>query len=379
MIADGRDLQDGATLDYDICIVGSGPAGITAALQLAETDRRICLLEAGGREKSIAEQYEFYAGESVGLPYDVGRTRSRRFGGTSDRWAGYCALLDPSDFQTREWVPDSGWPIPYKEVFSYCRKAHRFMRMRPFDYDPRKWEGKGARRMPFKDGEVGDKIWHFNKLDFAKAFGKKLDQSTTIDVYLHSALTEFGMSEGADHVLSATVNTSRDKRFVVKAERFILACGAMENARLLLAQHQKTPSAFTNPNIGQCFMEHPHYFECAYFMFFNKYGRSKFYQGGLRLPRGSYRGVASLQVKNDIQQKNHFPNAVYRLNTRAGAAPFQKLILKTVGMLYPSEDRPHLMSRVVIMAEQYPNRASRITLSEKETPTTRRASGSTGA
>ena len=32
---------------YDVCIVGSGPAGITVCAELMESGRRICVLESG--------------------------------------------------------------------------------------------------------------------------------------------------------------------------------------------------------------------------------------------------------------------------------------------------------------------------------------------
>ena len=35
---------------YDVVIVGGGPAGITLALELAQADLRIALIESGGEE-----------------------------------------------------------------------------------------------------------------------------------------------------------------------------------------------------------------------------------------------------------------------------------------------------------------------------------------
>jgi len=50
MIVDARrDIEDGAKLSFDLCIVGSGPAGLTLALELATLGIRIAVLEAGGR------------------------------------------------------------------------------------------------------------------------------------------------------------------------------------------------------------------------------------------------------------------------------------------------------------------------------------------
>lgn len=48
-----HDLNAGAAPDnkpFDVCVVGSGPAGITLALELAKKNKRVALCEAGGLE-----------------------------------------------------------------------------------------------------------------------------------------------------------------------------------------------------------------------------------------------------------------------------------------------------------------------------------------
>ncbi|MEQ9057692.1 MAG: FAD-binding protein, partial [Roseovarius confluentis] len=65
-------------------IIGSGPAGITVALRLAEKGIPSLILEAGGLEFSDASQ-DFYRGDVIGDPYyDLDTTRLRYFGGSSN-------------------------------------------------------------------------------------------------------------------------------------------------------------------------------------------------------------------------------------------------------------------------------------------------------
>ena len=87
----------------DVVIIGSGPAGITTALQLEEKGISSIIFEAGGLEFNEKSQ-NFYKGNVIGDEYpDLRTARLRQFGGTSGHWGGNCASLDSYDFQN--------WPI----------------------------------------------------------------------------------------------------------------------------------------------------------------------------------------------------------------------------------------------------------------------------
>lgn len=71
---------------FDVCIVGTGPAGMTCAMTLERAGHRVALLEGGGEAYSEWSQ-DLYRGEVVGDPYfelDVGRLRY--LGGSSNHW-----------------------------------------------------------------------------------------------------------------------------------------------------------------------------------------------------------------------------------------------------------------------------------------------------
>ena len=66
MIIDGRTADSSTPLEYDILIVGSGPAGVTIAHELGSSELRIALLEGGG-ESFEPDNQDFYDGEVTGL------------------------------------------------------------------------------------------------------------------------------------------------------------------------------------------------------------------------------------------------------------------------------------------------------------------------
>ena len=63
--------------EYDVCIIGSGAAGITIAKYLSKYNLKISLIEGGSIDFS-KESQDLYKGELIGDPYyplDVVRLR----------------------------------------------------------------------------------------------------------------------------------------------------------------------------------------------------------------------------------------------------------------------------------------------------------------
>src|SRR4029078_341345 len=113
----------GETDVFDFCVIGTGPAGITCALELAKGGRRGVLLEGGGREFSGSSQ-DVYEGKIVGdLLIPLADSRLRYFGGTSNHWAGQSRTLDPEDFITKTGSPETAWPITGADLHPYLDAA----------------------------------------------------------------------------------------------------------------------------------------------------------------------------------------------------------------------------------------------------------------
>src|SRR4051794_1668144 len=98
------------SLHTNICIVGAGAAGITLACELAHTSHSVILLEAGSLTTNPALVSEFSGRANFPHP-EPSLFREFAFGGTTRLWGGRCVPFDPIDFDVREHVPNSGWPI----------------------------------------------------------------------------------------------------------------------------------------------------------------------------------------------------------------------------------------------------------------------------
>src|SRR5688572_7058984 len=127
VFVDANELPSATTVDAEICVIGSGAAGLTVASLLDRSSIRVCLVESGslGPDEETQALYDI---ESVGYPVRQNfMSRARYFGGTSNLWAGRCMWLSPLDFCRRDWVPNSGWPIAYEEVSRHYSAAAQIL------------------------------------------------------------------------------------------------------------------------------------------------------------------------------------------------------------------------------------------------------------
>ncbi len=258
MIVDARSLPAGEEINTQICIIGAGAAGLTLACELADTSLQVCLLEAGGFELE-EETQDLYAGEIVGHNYHLlNEGRRRSFGGTTNQWAGYCRPLDAIDFEARDYVPDSGWPISRAQLDPFYRRAQKICQVGKYAFDAGSW--RSAPRKPFAldpSRLVSEVIQVGPPTRFGEVYRDKVDTAPNIKVLLHANVTDI-KADGAK-VTELRVASLDKKTLVVKSQIFILATGGIENARILLSSNGSHTAGLgnSNGNVGRYFMDHP--------------------------------------------------------------------------------------------------------------------------
>ena len=131
--------------------------------RLVQRGHEVCLLESGGLDFEQATQ-DLYRGANVGMPYyDLDQSRLRFFGGTVAIWGGRCALLDPIDFERREWVPHSGWPIGRADLDPYYRQANDQLELGEFNYEDDVWGTLGVADPGFDPDRIDAELWRFDE------------------------------------------------------------------------------------------------------------------------------------------------------------------------------------------------------------------------
>ncbi|MFB2839407.1 GMC oxidoreductase [Floridanema evergladense] len=269
MIIDARSLPPDEVLETHVCIVGAGPVGITLALEFANQNFQVCLVESGGFDYD-QETQSLLDGVVVGDPYPrLHEGRRRQFGGAAHWWgapnshkdAGFrCIPLDPIDFEQRDWIPYSGWAIDRTDLDPYYERAHRLCKIGPYTYEPEDWEDKEAKRLPFTSDRITTRISQFgSKTPFTHEYRETIKQSKNITTLLYANVVELETDESTQAVTRLRIACLSNKQIWLKAKVVILATGGLENARLLLASNRQQPAGLGNQNdlVGRYFMDRP--------------------------------------------------------------------------------------------------------------------------
>jgi|SRR5665213_698905 len=241
-----------SAVSYDVCICGTGPAGITTARKLAARGKRILLLEGGDLSYSDESQ-DLYKGESVGRRYwHVESGRLRYFGGTSNHWEGRCGVLDPIDFEDRKYFGLPGWPISRLQMMTHLEEAQDILDI------------AGKDLLSYKNPEFPSAMFEQSGFAlspptrFAEKYEAELKQSEKIDLFYNANLVDVRLNDNRDAVAGLSVESFNRHKVEISANLYILALGAIETARILLNSDRQVSEGIGNHSgmVGRCFMEH---------------------------------------------------------------------------------------------------------------------------
>ncbi len=267
---------------YDVCVVGSGPAGTIVATTLVEHGVRTLLLESGNslldwgfdsRLRRLAE-YEV----SGDADYPLTRTTSRLVGGNSNFWTGRCERFHPSDFDTHPYTPvENPWPIRYDDLERFYYRAEETLRVRGgrlSQYAPPRREDLPLPPRP--------DITPLKR--YMARVGVTLDDSPTatprrgirffrvqkeiLPDFLRSPHGTLVSGVTARRILSGerggvsgvALQTLDGVEKVAKARAYVICCGGLQTPRLLLlSRSEDWPDGIGNAydRVGRGFNEHP--------------------------------------------------------------------------------------------------------------------------
>ncbi len=246
-----------ATMQADVCIIGGGVAGQSLAIKLSKFNLKTLILESGEADFQKDVQ-SLAAGDNIGEDYyPLESSRLRLFGGTAAIWGGRCAELDPIDFEKREYLAHSGWPFQKDELDPYYDEAFASLGLkRPGE--GRLWDVIGQKKPEFDPQKLDTDFWVFDE-DGERFTNLSRQGLEVADIILGATVTDITVNSGGE-VTQVTAKSLNGKTLTVSARSFVLAAGAIESARILMAAVPNRPKGFGNEadNLGRYFMEHPH-------------------------------------------------------------------------------------------------------------------------
>ena len=234
-------LSDPSILEdktFSVIIIGSGPAGISTALELDKYNIETLIIEAGSR-KFNDEQESFFNGYLNNSEFpDLNSKRTRAFGGTSYRWGGYCNRFEKEELEN--------WPLTHDELHKHENECNKILGLKNYHTD-------------FYIREFSNELNQYHmrfasNLKFEEHYYEEIKNSKNISLSLETMFMEF---RGSKNNVTSIKCKKDNKTFEIKSKYFVLACGGIENSRLLLWSQKKNPNLFNkNLQIGKKYMDH---------------------------------------------------------------------------------------------------------------------------
>ena len=370
MFLDALALEPGMTLQADVCIAGAGAAGMTVALDLRASGLSVILLESGGARRE-AESQRLSDGRMVGIDtWTLRSMRIRALGGATGHWEGWCRPLMPQDFESREHVPHSGWPIRYADLLPWYRRACQTLQLGPFEWNAAaRAKAMGMPLLP-AGAALDQRYYQFSPpTRFAQVYGAALNEADDVRVVTHANVTDVRLESGGARAASLTCRALGGPTFHVQANRYVLALGGIENPRILLASRSQRPGGVANGHdvVGRYFMEHPHYYGSVGLAHAAKLDLAFFKRNPSDLKRAegpAVRVMGAIGLAADLARRERLLNFSATFQAVSKGAETGALSAATTQVLVTRGRTPFQAAELSVRAEQSPLPASRVTLTE---------------
>ncbi|MFI4914504.1 MAG: GMC oxidoreductase [Steroidobacterales bacterium] len=260
-----EDLRLGAAkqrLSAQVCIIGSGPAGLALCRALTERGVGVVLLEAGDAAPRLLEAAQWpeclqhdYKGATLG--------RSFGLGGTSALWGGQLLPLRPEEMRARAHCGASAWPIRHQEIAAHYALIERWVGVvsAPYNLDA----------MTLSDHPLAQLDWNglaprfskwipMRRRNLATAWLPGIIASGRARVVINATVQGWETVRRGDaaEVVKILARSDSDHQLEVEAPLCVICAGALESTRLALELSAKCPEggSVNRALLGQGLQDH---------------------------------------------------------------------------------------------------------------------------
>lgn len=249
--------------ETDIAIVGTGPAGVVLALELARRGRGVVLVESG---RTVPDSWIQSLGDAdivnPSVHVQMNLATRRQIGGTSNIWGGRCVPYDRVDFEKRPWIPYSEWPIGYDDIARYHARAAEWFRIGAPVFDTHQLSEIAQKTIApgLPDGDVLTSTLERWSLptNFRREYSRELANARGLRLISGLTCVEVMVNETGRVVIGLRCRHTNGEQVVVTARNYVIACGGLESTRLLLASNSVVKCGLGNHSgfLGRFYMGH---------------------------------------------------------------------------------------------------------------------------
>jgi choline dehydrogenase-like flavoprotein len=253
--------------NFDLCIIGSGPAGIITALEYLRLnpDKLVLLVEYGypGQKSKNALDDSIQIENRVNH-HDPYECTNKGLGGSSLTWGGRCVMYDDVDFMNRPSIAGScTWDINlFNELKAYVPAAAVYFECGDPLFNLKDISEFKDKKIAenFKEGIVTDSVierWSM-PTRFGQRYEKELVGYPNLTLLQGYEARDFAAPDKNNNVSSLIVRSVIDQTLLeVKAKNFVLAAGTQETTRILLRNTQLFNSLDSVPaSLGRYYQGH---------------------------------------------------------------------------------------------------------------------------
>jgi choline dehydrogenase-like flavoprotein len=261
MFVNFADTSPDRPLEGDLCIVGTGAAGITLAKEFIGHSCKVLLIESGGlaADADTTDLYRGHIAPEGKFHRGIHEGRARVFGGTTTLWGGQALPLSGIDFEPRSWVSDSGWPFDASELEPYHERAREILGLSDVTFDTDIHRSFRITRPNF-DPEIIQYIhsqWSPHP-NFGTTYRQCLTTAENICVVLKGNVTQILLAQDGSMVEGLELKSLGGETRIIRAKAYVICCGGIETPRLLLASNRVQPNGVGNSRdlVGRYFQDH---------------------------------------------------------------------------------------------------------------------------